>query len=70
MLPGEKDIKVEELLEADNNGRFRSKSGMWFTFAFLLGEPFRLSPDLDTYSKTLLQSIDKKIIHKGCLLSP
>ena len=37
LMPEERFIKVENILECDTLGRYRSLAGMWMTFDFLVG---------------------------------
>ncbi|XP_038075231.1 uncharacterized protein LOC119743003 [Patiria miniata] len=66
LLPGENSIRVENLLEVDSKGQFRSLSGTWMAFDFLMGNPVAGTSSLQGYQyEWILREIDSKIRNRN-----
>ncbi|XP_022094214.1 uncharacterized protein LOC110981169 isoform X2 [Acanthaster planci] len=62
LLPGENSITVENLLEVNSKGQFRSSSGTWMDFDFLMGNPVPGTSHLQGYQyDCILREIDSAI---------
>jgi hypothetical protein len=60
-LPGELSIKVEDLLEIDQRGRFCGPSSVRLSFDFLIGQSYSLPSNLQEYSKRMINDVDEQI---------
>ena len=63
-IPGEGQIKVENLLKQNAEKRFQGPAGQWMSFDILLGTDYTLPPLLTSYSQTLLSHVDDVIAAK------
>ena len=60
-FPGEPYIFKENLLHLRGSNEFRSKSGMWLKFDFLLGNAYEVPRGLVEYRNHIFQRIDTQI---------
>ncbi|GAB1605136.1 uncharacterized protein LOC115220466 [Argonauta hians] len=59
LFPGERDIKVVNLLQTGPNNKFLGPGRVWMPFDMLMGIKYELPPSLKFYGDRIIERIDK-----------